>query len=373
MNSSLRKVETEKDLRDFVSFPFKLYKGNPCWVPPLTRSEISQLTTGKNPAFEHSDAILLTAWKNGAIQGRIAGIINHLETAHLGEQHARFGWLEFVDDPEVSRSLLEGVASWAGEKQCVLLKGPHGFNQLDRNGMLTDGFDSLGTSTANFNYPYYPAHLEALGYEKDLDWVELVFDLPPVMPDKITRMANAVARRYGLKVFRPSGKEELRRLTEMIFNLLMSTYLHLPGFVPISDKQRDAYVREYARFLRLDYVHVVLDSHDNPIGFGLSLPSLSRALQKAGGRLFPCGIFHLLKARQWNDTGELALIGVTEEWRQKGVHSIIFMENANALLREGITHILANPMLVTNNNVLGLWKDFDTRIYRRRCTYRKIL
>ncbi|MEY3368397.1 MAG: hypothetical protein RI973_1552 [Bacteroidota bacterium] len=373
MKISLRQVETKKDLKAFISFPFDHYKGNPYWVPPLIQSEMTQFSAADNPVFEHSDAVLFTAWKDGRMQGRIAGIINHLETAHLGEQHGRFGWLEFTDEPEISRALLEGVENWAREKGCKLLKGPHGFNQLDKNGMLTAGFDSLGTSTAAFNYPYYAGHLEALGFEKDLEWVELTFAWPGAVPDKVLRMKKLLESRYGLRVLKPSGKEELRRFFKSLFDLLQDTYIKLPGFVPISEKQSKVYVDQYIRFMRLDFVHIVLDDKGQPIGFGVSLPSFAKALQKAKGRLFPFGFIHLLKARWRNDTAELALIGVREEWRQKGVHSIVFAETGDAFEKAGISRILGNPMLEFNNNVLSLWKEFDPAIHRRRRTYRKLL
>lgn len=373
MKTSLCKVETKKDLKAFVSFPFEHYQGNAFWVPPLIQSEMTQLSALDNPVFEHSDTVLFTAWKHGRLRGRIAGIINHLETNHLGEQHARFGWLEFADDLEISKTLLEGVENWAREKECKVLKGPHGFNQLDKNGMLTAGFDTLGTSTAAFNYPYYATHLETLGFEKDLEWVELTFARPSVLPDKILRMKKLLETRYGLSVLKPSDKAELRRFFEALFDLMLDTYLKLPGFVPISEKQRKVYIDQYIRFLRMDFIHVVLDDQGQPIGFGVSMPSFSKALQKAKGRIFPFGFLHLLRARWWNDTAELALIGVREEWRRKGVHSLIFAETGDAFAQAGITRILGNPTLEFNNNALALWEDYDPKIYRRRRTYRKQL
>ncbi len=373
MKPSLLIVSNRRELRTFVEFPFRLYKDHPCWVPPLVRSEMNTFDREKNPVFEHSEAILYTAWQGGKIVGRIAGLVNDMETEHIGEKHARFGWVDFTDDEDVSRALLEAVETWGRERKCTLLKGPYGFNQLDKNGMLTEGFDTLGTANTIYNFPYYPQHLEKHGYEKDLEWVEVDLKMTETLPDKFVRLADMAAKRYEMKVFQPKNSQDLVRMTNDLFDLLTETYYQLPGYVPISDKQRDLYVKSYIRFLRTDFVYVVTDKDDHPIGFSVSMPSLSKAFQKANGKLLPFGIFHLLAARRRNDTADLALIGVREEWRKKGVHGVIFAETGKAFIKSGIRRVQINPMLEQNIHVLSLWKDFENRIYKRRRTYKKRL
>ena len=373
MKPELRTVGNSSELREFVKFPFKLYKNHPYWIPPLIQAEVNILSPEKNPVFEHSEAILYTAWQDGKMVGRIAGIINDLETAHIDEKHARFGWFDFIDDPGVSRALLEAVEEWGRSKNCTILKGPYGFNQLDKNGMLTEGFDSLGTANTIYNYEYYPQQVGQLGYVKDLEWVEVDLKMTKVLPEKFVRMADMAAKRYEMKIFQSKGRDDLVRLTKNLFDLLMETYQNLPGFVPISDKQRDLYVKRYIRFLRTDYVCVVMDKNDEAIGFSVAMPSLSKAYKKANGKLFPFGIFHLLSARKWNDTADLGLIGVKEEWRKKGVHGVIFAETGKAFIKTGIQRIQINPMLEFNVHVLSLWKDFEHKIYKRRKTFKKQL
>jgi hypothetical protein len=296
-----------------------------------------------------------------------------METAHINEKHARFGWFDFIDDIDVSRALLEAVEKWAAGQQCILLKGPYGFNQLDKNGMLTEGFDSLGTSNTIYNYDYYPKQVEQLGYEKDLEWVEVDLKMTRTLPERFVKLADLAAKRYEMKIFQTKDKQDLVRLTNSLFDLLLETYHGLPGFVPISDKQRDLYVERYIRFLRTDFVCVVMDKNDEPIGFSVSMPSLSKAFRKANGKLFPFGILRLLAARRWNDTADLGLIGVKEEWRKKGVHGVIFAETGKAFIKTGVTRVQINPMLEFNVHVLSLWKDFEHKIYKRRRTYRKQL
>ncbi len=373
MKTTLKVVDSREALQAFVEFPFTLYGNHPYWVPPIVHAERNTLSPEKNPAFSHSEAVLYLAERKGAVVGRVAGIINHLETAHTAVKQARFGWLDFIDDPSVAALLLDAVANWAADRQCEQLKGPYGFNQLDRNGMLTEGFEAMGTANTAYNYPYYPEYLRGLGFEPDLRWVELMLRLPAKFPERYTHLSRLTAERYGMRVFPPKGKGALIGMTDALFDLLLDTYRHLPGFVPLSADERYTYIRQYLRILRMDLVRVVVDGDDRPIGFGVTMPSLSEALRKAGGKLFPTGLFHLALAKRWNDTAELALIGVREEWRKRGVHALIFSETGNALVRSGIRTVRVNPMLETNTNVLSLWKDFDHEVYKRRMTFRKSL
>jgi hypothetical protein len=373
MNIQIRVVDDLRSLRQFVEFPFQLYKNNPFWIPPLKAAETAWLSPSKNPAFKHASVKKFTAWKGNKMVGRIAGIINDLETEHLAEKHARFGWFDFVDDPEVSKALVQAVEDWAKSQGAVKLKGPYGFNSLDKNGMLVEGFCEMGAMTTLYNFDYYPKHILALGYEKELEWLEMQAVLPKAMPEKITAFSSKILERFHLKVKQPKNKVELIFLGELLFNMLQETYQHLPGFVPISPEQQTFYIKNYIGLLPVKFVCVVEHETEGPVGFGLTMPNMSKAMRKANGSIWPFGFAHLLKAQYFNDTGDLTLIGVKEEWRKKGVHGIIFNEIGNIFIKMGITHFNINPMLEHNQNVLQLWKEFEHRIHKRRRTYAKDL
>ena len=366
----IRKVTNHAERKAFVRFPFQLYEGHPCWVPPLIRQELNTFRRNKNPALDHVEIQRWTAWKSGKMVGRIACFINDLETGHLGEKHARFSWMDFTDDPEVSAGLINTATEWARERQCTCLKGPFGFTQLDKCGMLTEGFDTLGVHSTIYNYPYYPRHLENLGFSTDLQWLEVDLKMPGVLPERFTRFTELAVQRYHLKSIRPRNQQEMMTLGHELIDLMMETYHHLPGYVPFSEAEKDAYIRKYIRFLRPDFVCVVKDENGESVGFGVTMPSLTKALRKAGGRLFPFGIFHLLSAIRRNDTADLALIGVKEEWRKRGVHGVVFAEIGKAFIQAGITRVQITPMQTFNVHVLSLWKDFEHEIYKRRQTYR---
>lgn len=371
MSVEIVEVKDKKQLREFVKFPFRLYQSSPFWIPPIISAEMKQLSPEGNPAFEHSEVGLFLAKKNGQTVGRIAALVNDLETQHLGEIHGRFGWFDFVEDQEVCNALLAAAETFVKKLNATCLKGPHGFNQLDKTGLLIEGFDSLGTFGTLYNYPYYKDMVEAAGYSKDLEWVEIDLRLVGKIPDRYQRFSEVAKERMGLKALIAHNKTELRKISNYLFDLMMETYAELPGFVPISNRQRDAYIEKYLRFLRMDMVVVIADKEGKPIGFGVSMPSVSKAMQKARGKLFPFGLFHLLWSRRFSDTIELALIGVKKEWRSKGIHGLIFYETEKKIEKAGIRKIKINPMLEFNTNVLSLWKDYDHHIYKRRRTYRK--
>ncbi|MCF8252479.1 MAG: hypothetical protein K9J37_21405 [Saprospiraceae bacterium] len=331
------------------------------------------LQASKNPAFQHSEVELFLAWQNGKVVGRVAGIINHLETERLGKPHARFGWLDFVDDKQVSAALLQAVETWARQHNCVKLKGPDGFNSLDKNGMLVEGFDRIGAMTTLYNYEYYPEHLRGLGYKKELEWLEIQAKLPTPFPPKITRAASMIKDRYNLQVKRPKSKMEMIGFGKMVFKMLHETYQHLPVFVPISEEQQAFYIKNYIGLLPPKFLCTVEHETEGPVGFGVTMPNMARAMQKANGKLFPFGFLHLLLAQYSNDSGDLTLIGVKEAWRKKGIHSVIFTELGNTFLNQGYTYFNVNPMLEDNQNVLTLWKEFEHKITKRRRTFYKDL
>ncbi len=373
MSVKIQPVTSKSELRQFVKFPFRLYKDDPYWVPPLIRAEMSHLWPETNPAFEHSQVKLFTAWRDGEMVGRIAALVNDLETQHIGEVHGRFGWFDFIDDAEVCTALLDAASDFVRSLGAVCIKGPHGFNQLDKTGMLTEGFDSLGTMGTLHNFPYYAPRVEACGFKKDLEWVEIDLYLDGDEPNpRFARYSEVAMKRYGLQLMTPKNKKELRKIAHFLFDLMMDTYAELPGFIPISDKQRELYIERYVNFLRMDMLVVIADREGQPIGFGVTMPSLSKSLRKAWGKLYPFGILYLLWERKYPSSVELALIGVVEEWRSKGVHSLFFHETEKVVRNLGIRQVKINPMLEFNQRVLALWKDYPHRIYKRRRTYRKV-
>ena len=373
MQLEIRAVNSLKSLHQFVDFPFELYKKHPFWVPPLKATELAWLQASSNPAFEHSEVVLFLASQNGQTVGRVAGIINHRESERLGAAHARFGWLDFMDDRAISEALLLAVEDWAKQHQCTRVKGPEGFNSLDKNGMLVEGFDQMGAMTTLYNYEYYPTHLKALGYQKELEWLEIQAKLPNPFPEKITKLADLVQQRYHLKIRRPKTKLDMIGFGRMVFKMLHETYQYLPVFVPISDAQQAFYIKNYIGMLPPSFVCVVEHETEGQVGFGLTMPNIAKAMQKANGKLFPFGFLHLLLAQYFNDSGDLTLIGVKEEWRKKGVHSLIFSEFGKDFVKRGYKYFNVNPMLEDNQNVLSLWKEFDHKVYKRRMTFYKDL
>ncbi|MEZ4955831.1 MAG: hypothetical protein R2825_19895 [Saprospiraceae bacterium] len=373
MDVTIKEVKTKSELKQFVKFPFDLYQGQPHWIPPIIQAEMELLSKDKNPVFEHSKAVIYTAWQEEKMVGRIVGLINEMENDFIQGKHARFGWFDFIDDRKVSKALIQAVEKWAKSQGMELLKGPYGFNQLDKNGWLTEGFDSSGTVNSIYNYPYYPEHIKSLGYTPDLEWVELTMQMPEKTHERFIRFTEIAKEKYGLTIRQPTSKKEMLSIGQQMFDLLMDTYQNLPGFVPISKKQQNVYINRYVKFLKKDFVAIVYDKKNEPIAFGVTIPSMTNAYKKANGRLFPFGLFHILAARQWNDTADLALIGVKEEWRKKGAHGLVFSASSNAVIAAGIKRILINPMLETNSHVLSLWKDFDHRIYKRRKSFKRYI
>ncbi len=316
---------------------------------------------------------MFTAWQGSRMVGRAAAIINQMETDHIGAKHARFGWLDFVDDHQVSTALFKAMEDWAIMHGCVRLKGPYGFNSLDKNGMLVEGFDQMGAMTTLYNYEFYPTHLTQLGFQKELEWLEIKAVLPNPFPEKITRAAALIQKRYHLNIRRPKNKLEMLTLGGLLFKMLEETYHELPSYVPISADQQALYIKNYMGVLPPKFVCIVEHETEGPVGFGLTMPTMSKAMQKANGRLWPFGFIHLLLAQHFNESGDLTLIGVKEDWRKKGVHSVIFSDLGQTFVKMGYSHFNVNPMLENNQNVLALWKDFDHRIYKRRRTFYKDL
>lgn len=368
----IRQVRGSRDLRRFVGFPLWLYRDNPSYVPQLLSDEINTLSPDRNPAFEHCEARYWLAIRDGRVVGRIAGIVNHKFPLVWGKKWARFGWIDFVDDYEVSAALLGAVEDWARSLGMEAVHGPMGFCGLDREGMLIKGFDELGTMATIYNYPYYPVHLEKLGYTKDTDMVEYQLDADSV-PERVHRIARMVMNRGSYRLLDTKRPKDLLPYADEVLSLLDEAYAHLYGAVPLSDRQKQALIKQYFSYVNPDYCKVVLDAEGRIAAFGLAMPSLSRSFQKARGRLVPFGFFHILRALKRNDTLDLYLIAVRPELQGKGINAVIMSEIARAAKKHGIRKAETNPEWEENNKVQSQWKDFAVRQHKLRRIYVKHL
>ena len=375
MEVLIKEVTTKKELKKFVKFKIDLYKGNPYHVPGLIFDEMMTLSKDKNPAFEIAEAICFLAYKDNKIVGRIAGIIHHRCNEKWNQQNARFGFVDFIDDAEVVGKLFGAVENWAREKGMKVLHGPLGFTDLDHEGLLIEGYDQLGTMSALHNYPYYAKHIERLGFQKDLDWKEFKIYIPAEVPEKHLRIAEIVKKKYGLRVHKFKKRKEIWPYAQRIFETLNKAYSVLYGFSELTPKQIDYYVKMYIPMLRLDCVTLIIrEADDVVVGFGISVPSLSRALQKAKGRLFPFGFIHLLKALNSKcDIVDLYLIGVLPEYRNKGVNALLFTDLIPVFNKLGVIYAESNPELETNNAVQSQWDYFKTEHHKTRRAYSKSL
>ena len=355
-----------RGLRQFIDYPYKLYKDAANWVPALRMEELNTFHPKKNPAYAFSQAKFWMAYRNRKPVGRIAGIINQRHIEKWGQRYARFGWFDFIDDPEVSSLLVQTVEDWARSQGLTALHGPLGFTDLDREGMLIEGFDEMGTLATHYNYPYYQKHLEAVGFVKDTDWVEYEIFIPDRLPDKITKLAEALQHRYGLRLVEFKRKKDLLRYADAVFELLDEAYSHLYGTTPLSREQVQFYIDQYFGLVNLDFVPVIVDENDELVAFGITFPSLSQALRKAKGRILPLGFIPLLRALRKNDKGDLYLVAIKHAYQGKGINAIMMVRMIEVFNKFGITKAESNPELEDNLNVRTQWKHFEHRQHKRR-------
>jgi GNAT superfamily N-acetyltransferase len=373
MTIQIKEINTLNELKQFIHFPFDLYRDNPNWVPTLVVDETNTLCRDKNPAFEYCDAKYWLAYQDGQVVGRIAAILNKWHIEKWGQRYMCFGWIDFIDDVQVTEALINKVEAWAMEMGMTAVHGPLGFSDLDREGMLVEGFNELGTLATIYNHPYYPGHLEKLGYVKDTDWVEYEFRVPPEPNETISRIADVSLRRNKLTLLEVHKKKELLPYASDLFRLLEDEYKNLFGTVPLSDKQIEAYINQYFGFVTPDFVPIVLDRDNRMVAFGIVMPSLSLALKKSKGNLFPFGFFHLLRALRKNDRADLYLVAVRCEYQGKGVNAILMNKMHGVFNKLGITKVESNPELETNQNVQGQWKYYEKRQHKRRRVFIKHL
>lgn len=369
---SIKAVETSQDFKDFISFPFNLYRNNPYYVPPLKTDQLTTLSKDQNPAFDHCDSKYWLAYKKNQVVGRIAGIINHAFIDKWGKKYARFGWFDFVDDQSVAQSLLTVCEAWARDRGIEAIHGPMGFTNFDPAGMLIQGFDQMATLATLYNYPYYVTYLERAGYLKEVDWVEYKIFLDKNVPKKIEQLARVVKKRNRVSIIIPK-QQDIERYAHDIFDLINTCYGHLHGMVELTEKQIKYYIKRYLPIIRKDFISLLIAEDGSLIGFGIIMPSLAKALQKANGSLFPLGFLHIFMDIRKNDVGELCLIGIRPDYQGKGINALL-MEAANkAYIQNKIYTVESNPELEDNKQVQSLWDYYEAHQHKRRRCYIKYL
>lgn len=369
MTLQIKTVSSKKELKKFIKFPFKLYSGNNCYVPPLIEFELNTLLKDKNPSFDHADACYWIVEKEGDIVGRIAAIVLDHEVKEKGL--ARFGWIDFIDDLEVSQLLLNTAQEWAVSKGAKGIHGPMGFTDLDFEGALIEGFDEMATQATIYNYPYYIDHYKSWGLETTVTWVEMRGGVPNEVPRRITRAASMVNSRFKLEAKKFKKTKEILKYAPGVFHVLNESYAELYGYHALTPKQIDYYVEQYFGFIRKEYVCIVVNEEDEVVGFGLSLPSLSTAFQKAKGSLFPFGFIHVLKSFYFNKHIDLFLIGILPKYQKMGAAAVIIDTLTTTFIKNGVNYVTNGPALEDNHAVLNSWREFNLEPKIRRSCFMK--
>ena len=376
MSIYVHPISTDRDqLSQYVQFPIDLYRDNACYVPPLVIDQIATLTPEGNPAFDFCEAQSFMAFDNGEPVGTITAIINRAANEKTGKRQMRFGFMDFIDNEEVVDGLIDAVAEWGRERGMTEMVGPVGFTDLDQEGMLIEGFDEMGTMATIYNYPYYVRHFERLGFEKDADWVEYRITVPDSIPEKHTRIGEIVMRKYGLSVKKFTSRSKIRKeYGRAIFELINEAYADLYGFVPLTDRQIEHYINIYIGVLRLEDVTLIVDKDEKLVALGISMPSMSEALRKSRGKLFPFGWYHRLRAiKGHTDVVDLLLVAVKPEYQSKGVNALIFNDLIPRYNAHGYKFAESNVELEGNESVQKQWEYFERRQHRRRRAWKKAL
>ena len=372
----IKKVSSKKELKTFIRFNYELYKGNPYSVPDLYDDMLGTFSPKRNAAFEFCEADYFLAYNNNKVVGRVAAIINKRANETWNKKEVRFGWIDFIDDIEVSEALLDTVARWGKERGMEAMVGPLGFTDMDAEGMLIEGFDQLSTMSTIYNFPYYPQHLEKLGFEKEADWVEFKLTVPDKLPEKFVRISEIILQKYKLRIKKLKRKEiKTKNYGQKIFALSNEAYAPLYGYSKVTQRQVDQYIKMYLPLIDLRMVSLVEDENGELVAVGISMPSLSEALQKAKGKMLPFGWYHLLKALfiKKPQVLDLLLVGVKPEYQSKGVNALLFYDLVHIYQQMGFKYGESNPELELNKKVQSQWSAFESVQHKRRRAYKKML
>lgn len=361
---------SKKELKQFIKFPFELYKSSKYWVPPIIADELETFNKIKNPAFENAEAYFYIAFQNEKIVGRIAAIINWNEVKNQQKSKVRFGWFDVIDNIEVTKALLQKVSDLGKKNNLEYIEGPMGFSNLDKVGVLTEGFNEIGTMITWYNYPYYANHFEKLGYVVEKEYLENKFPFENVKLEFFDKAQELIKKRYNLTALNFEKTKDILPYVDKMFDLFNASYANLSSFVAITEKEKKYFEKKYIHFINPEYIKFVVDNEQNLVAFAIVMPSFSEALQKAKGKLFPFGIFHLLQARKKSKDVIFYLIGVHPDFQNKGVHAILFKEMHTTFTKKGIQNCIRTPELADNHAIHLLWKNFEPVTHCRRKTFR---
>ena len=370
---TIKEAVTKSELTEYIKFPFTLYKNNKYWVPPIIADELETFDKTKNPAFENAEAYFYIAYKNYEIVGRIAAIINWGEVNDQKKSKTRFGWFDVIDDIEVTKALLEKVYELGRKNNLDHVEGPMGFSNLDKVGVLTEGFEEIGTMITWYNHPYYARHFEQLGFNVEKEYLESKFPFENVKLEFFEKANDLVKRRYQLSPLNFKTTKEVMPHVDKMFDLFNKSYASLSSFVAITDTQKEYFKKKYISFINPEFIKFIEDKDHNIVAFSIVMPDFAEALQKSKGKLFPFGFIHLLKAKRQSKNVLFYLIGVLPEYQNKAVTAILFKECYETFKEKGILNCYRTPELANNLAIQNLWKHFDPVVHKRRCTFIKSL
>ena len=369
----VKEVKSNRDLKTFVKFPFSLYKDSKYWVPPVIKQEMNTFNKTLNPIFNDAEATLFLAYKNNQVVGRVAAIINWLEVKTKGQKRMRFGWFDVIDDIDVTKALLSKVHNMGKLHNLDFIEGPIGFSNLDKVGVLTEGFDHIGTMVTWYNHPYYAEHFLSLNFTPEKEYIESKFNLKSVDPVPFKKAQALIKKRYQLQALSFTKTKDVMPYADKMFDLFNKSYSSLSSFVEITDEQKEYFKKKFVKFIDPEYIKFVLDKDDNMIAFAIVMPSFSEALQDIKGKLFPFGFLKILKAKKQSKKALFYLIGILPEYQNKGVTAIIFNEFYREFMAKGVATCIRTPELADNLAVQKIWRHFNPVIYKRRKTFRKEL
>jgi GNAT superfamily N-acetyltransferase len=372
---TIKVVQNSKDLEAFVRFPFSLYQNNPYWVPPLIKEEIETLDPKVNPVYQNADARFFLAYKGETLVGRIAAMVNWIEVNQVGKNKVRFGWYDTVDELAVSKILLEQVVAFAKEHKLSRVEGPMGLSNLDKAGLLIEGFEEQNTMITLYNAPYYQEHLKALGYSMNAKWVEYEIKIDDFeeSPEKVKRFSKLVMDRYQLKLLQFKSKNDILPYVDEMFDLLGKTYNELQTYVPIQNYQIEHYKKRYIKFIHPDFIKCIVDRKGQLIAFSITMPSFTKALKKINGTINLFNFFYLINALRKNNRASFYLIGIHPDYQNKGITAIIFNEMQKLFNKRNIRIVETNPELEENTAIQKLWKNYEHRLHKKRATFVKDL
>ena len=366
-------VTTKKDLKTFVKFPFSLYKDSKYWVPPIISQEMETFNKDKNPIFNDAEATLILAYKGDKLVGRVAAIINWLEINNQKHLKMRFGWFDFIDDLEVSKALINEVNKIGKQHNLEYTEGPVGFSNLDKVGLMTEGFDQISNMITWYNHEYYVKHYEALGYTVEKSYSESSFPFVNVKPENFKKAQELIKRRYKLTALQLTKTSEVMPYVDKMFDLFNASYESLSSFVEITDIQKAYFKKKFISFVNPEYIKFVVDENDDMVTFAIVMPRFASALQEMNGKLFPFGFAKLLKAKKHSKDVVFYLIGVHPEYQNKGIHAVIFNEYYETFRQKGIINCYRTPELEDNEAIHKIWKHIETVVVKRRKTFRKTI